>query len=137
MKLTFVALVCAVAILGCADSLHVENKLNDIYVEPASPHEVKWHVSGDGKFLDGEILLAMEHGTIEETGEPFASDTYGLRVTDGERTMYLLWTKSPENPYRLKAGDEFRFAKTILERNFDEYNNGYHARAEDIVIEEY
>ena len=92
-----------------------------------------WTVSSDGDFINGEELLLMSHGEIEGTGEHWAADTYGLKISNGKKSVYLLWDNSPVNPFGLAQGDRFQFADTINDRFFSEELNGYHADKTDIV----
>ena len=92
-----------------------------------------WTVVGNGKF-NGVNLIKMEHGFIEETGEYWAMDTYGLLIKKGHEKLYLLWTNSPLNPYGLQKGDRFRFTQSIQQAYFEKDIPGYRARENDIVI---
>ena len=133
-RLLVVFLICATSGCNSSESLTQSSQQTDVDPRVAKHDDEIWTVVGDGDFSEGEQLVVMEHGTIEETGEHWASDTYGLKIRNGERTRYLLWQDSPVNPFKLKRGDEFRFSDTIEDRFYDAKHEGYHASAEDIRI---
>lgn len=134
MRLTVIALLIAIPLIGCNENATPDQSLQkDDASGDLSSRDV-WVVTADGDFQNGEQLIEMEHGTTEGTCEPWAADTYGLQISIGQRKMFLLWDSSPHNPFGLEKGDKFRFANSIENRFFDEYQNGYHARKEDVEL---
>ena len=132
-KIKIVVFLVVATLVGCSRNDSSESILQDKPKNDLPAVDV-WIVIADGDFENGEQLLVMEHGMIEESGENWASNTYGLKITNGEREIYLLWNDSPDNPYGLRKGDRFRFTDTIKKRFFDEESNGYRASKQDVQI---
>ncbi|MCC9656709.1 hypothetical protein [Rhodopirellula halodulae] len=87
-----------------------------------------WGVIGEA------IPLGVEEAHEVDTGELAVFETWGLPVRSREKTTFLLWTNSSENPFGLREGDRFRFATSVDKRYFDESHDGYHVGRDDIEI---
>lgn len=84
---------------------------------------------------NGFKLLRMEHGTIEGTGEFYASETHGVLIQKDGKSCYVLWTTMAGslNPFDLNDGDKVIIARSFWTRFYDEDLNGYHATSDDLT----
>jgi len=125
------ALTTSVLLGGCG--IRPEERDTVDQPEHSTGQDDVWVVVDGGDLGSGVQLLQMEHGTIGDSEEFYASDTYALSITDGTRNVYLLWYDSVANPFNLKPGDRFRFTASS-DNLYDSNLQGFWASPNDVAL---